>query len=142
MGLMIPYWGWANASSNITGTPATTEGTLVTGGSANTDGSTVTLLSALGHDCELLEIGSHTSSANAANTSALLDIMIDPAGGTSWATTPLISDLLTGYTGSLTATGPGIVRWFYFPIWIKSGTSIGARVRSATASGAQRVLCN
>jgi hypothetical protein len=143
MSLIVPQWGWANCTTNISGTPGNTPGTAVTaGGSANTDGSSVSLITALGHDCEFLVIGAYLFASSTANGSALLDILIDPAGGTSWAAAPVINDLIVGYGDAVqqALTNSGAPRWYYFPLWIKSGASIGARVRCATASVAGRVI--
>jgi hypothetical protein len=135
MGLIVPQWGWANCSTNLSGTPsASTIGTTVTAGASNADGTSVSLLGALAHDCEYLVLGIGNFSISAGNGSALLDILIDPAGGTTWAANPLINDLLAGYTGLPNGTVFGAMRWFHFPIWIKSGTSIGARARNARAA--------
>jgi hypothetical protein len=57
----------------------------------------------------------------------LADLLIDPAGGTSYST--LVSDLLVyGPTAQL-----GAVR-YYFPVWLKAGTTIGIQSQS-TAVG-------
>jgi hypothetical protein len=145
MGLILPGSpGWAHCTSNISGTPSTTPGTAVTASAtANTDGTSVSLLTALSHDVEYLIIGVHGFGASTNNTSALLDILVDPAGGTSWLSTPIINDLLVGYTGAIGVSGVTIApvtRWYHFPLWIKSGASIGARVRCATGSQAGRVI--
>jgi hypothetical protein len=145
MGLILPGSpGWAHCTSNISGTPSTTPGTAVTASAtANTDGTSVSLLTALSHDVEYLIIGVYGFGASTNNTSALLDILVDPAGGTSWLSTPIINDLLVGYTGAIGVSGVTIApvtRWYHFPLWVKSGASIGARVRCATGSQAGRVI--
>jgi hypothetical protein len=129
-------------SSNLTGTPAIAPGTTLTPGAANVDGSVAPVLSALSHDCELLVIQLANGNDSATNNSRLVDIMIDPAGGTSW--TALINDLMCGYSPSFDggdAGGAGEPRTYYFPLWLKAGTSIGARIRAAQgAAGTISVL--
>jgi hypothetical protein len=142
MALILPSGpSWGYCSDNLAATPSITPGTAVTsGGSANTDGTAATLLSALAHDCEYLSISLLANSGSNTNRSALLDVLVDPAGGTSWS--ELISDLLCGYSG-LVAVGStpfGPSYQYDFPLWIPAGASIGAQVRCATASIAQQVV--
>lgn len=54
-----------------------------------------------------------------------LDIGIDPAGGTSY-TRVLIPDILCGASASPVAGGG---YFYFFPVWIKSGQSVGARAQ-------------
>jgi len=141
MALITPPLAFAYCTDNLTGTPAAaTPGTAVTaGGSANTDGTAVTLLSALGHDAHFICITLNGGAGSSTATDALLDILVDPAGGTSFS--ELISDLACGYTASSVAgTGAPMARWF-FPLWIAAGTTIGAQVRSAAAGITKRVIC-
>jgi hypothetical protein len=144
MSLILPGSpGWAYCSHNVTGTPSTTvPGTAVVANTttAHADGAAVTLLTALTHDVEYLVIGVHGNSTAATITRALMDILYDPAGGTSW--TALINDLMVGYAASQIATtaGSGSARWYHFPIWIPAGSTIGARTRSAVTSLSTRVF--
>lgn len=108
-------------------------GTAVTAGASNSDGSAVTLLSALTHDVEYLVIGAGRFSAVNEDTSTLLDILIDPAGGTSWSS--LIDDLLVGESvlmGGATAIPCPV--WYHFPLWIPAGAAVGAMARTARGS--------
>jgi hypothetical protein len=109
-------------------------GTGVTAGANDSDGSAVSGISALTHDCEYLVVGISNWTANGENSSTLLDILIDPAGGTSWSTDPLISDLLTGQADAGTTNSDALPIVYHFPIWIKSGTSIGLRAQTARAT--------
>jgi hypothetical protein len=45
----------------------------------------------------------------------------------------LVIDLLAGQSGAATTTSP-IAVWYHFPIWLKSGHSIGGRMRTAHTS--------
>ncbi len=133
MGLIKPRGpSWAYCSHNISGTPVlATTGTQFTSGAANADGTAVTLLSALSHDVEYLRvrISGETLTTGIDNT-ALVSILIDPAGGVSWAT--LIPSLLVS-TGVPSATLAAVLE-FEFPIWIPAGASIGIQARSAAAA--------
>lgn len=62
----------------------------------------------------------------------LADILIDPAGGTSWST--LISNLLVNSPSLLL----GGYR-YYFPVYLKNGTSIGCQQQCSTNNIAMRV---
>lgn len=126
MSLIVPKWGWQQCTTNMSGTPGTGTGTTVTAGANNADGTSVVLISALAHDCEYLIIGASGFTDDVSNTNTLLDILIDPAGGTTWASAPIINDLLAGYT-----IGGASAYAYHFPLWIKSGSSIGARARTA-----------
>jgi hypothetical protein len=56
----------------------------------------------------------------------LADILVDPAGGTAWRS--FINDLLCGYSNTKANQQSC---WYHFPIFIKSGNSIGCRVRTS-----------
>lgn len=132
MALIVPSGpNWAHHTNNLASTPGLPLGTSVTAGANNIDGSVVTLLPALAHDVEYLRIGYAGFTASNVDCSTLLDILVDPAGGTNW--TACIDDLLAGYSPALgtvgAATGPSY--WYDFPIWIPAGASVGARARTA-----------
>ena len=130
MSLILPPWYFANETDNITAAATATQVTL---GASNADGSAVTLLSALAHDVHFLII---TMQANAsqfgANPCSLLDILQDPAGGTSWAS--FIDDLLFNGSGPGVSTNNGYTYGFAFPVYIKAGTSLGMQGRTAHSS--------
>lgn len=109
---------------------------MTTSATANTDGTAVTLLSALAHDVEFVAIGLTQGSSSGANHGFLMDLLIDPAGGTSWSA--LINDLMVGYVQSTGGGAAAPSRWYYFPLWIPAGASIGARAKSGV-TGAQTV---
>ena len=146
MGLIIPSSpAFAYYSDNfgpITADDATGFGVGVTAGTSSADGTAVTLMPALAHDCEYLWLAvSGLGTSNSANA-ALMDVLIDPAGGTSW--TELISDLIVGFTTTIlyNATGAAIPLSYHFPLWLPAGASLGARIRmqSASAPSSTRVL--
>lgn len=130
MGLIVPPWGFANVVHNLTGTPgAIKPGTNFSAGASNADGSVVSVLSALAFDVEYLIIG-HAGmfSGGAADSAALMDVMTDPAGGTSWGS--FIDDLAVGFTADVVAL-VNVGNWYHFPVYIKAGTSVGVRARTA-----------
>jgi len=141
MGLIVPDGpAFAHWSDNLTypSAAAFDYGVGIVPGTSNADGSAVTVLPALAHDCEYLVLGVSGIYANAGNTSALLDVLVDPAGGTSWS--EAISNLLCGYTreidliGTTNAACAGLPLLYHFPMWLRAGTSIGALARCAHGS--------
>jgi hypothetical protein len=102
--------------------------------SANVKGANTTMLAALAQDCYAMAIGFSGGNTAATIRRNLVDILIDPAGGTSWSV--LIANLYCAYA-SLGCGG----YWYYFPIYLKSGTSIGSANQSVTGTtSALRVL--
>jgi hypothetical protein len=121
------------------GNPAASPGVTVNLGASNADhGTPVALIGTpLTHDVELLEIFITSCSGNAAATdsSALVDILIDPAGGTSWDTTNrLITSLMAGMMTVTASDAKAIARMWRFPLWIPAGATIGANGRSIIGS--------
>lgn len=140
MSLIVKPPSWGHCTTNITGTPTANAGTQVTAGANNADGSSAALLTNVSHDVEFLVIGFHSYNISTGNGSTLVDILIDPAGGSSWSTDPVINDLLAGQTLG-TGNALPVTWWYFFPLWLKSGCSIGARARTAhTATIAGRVI--
>ena len=131
--LVTPPWYFANVTDNYTGTPANNQaGTSVTVGASNADGATATLLTALGHDVHYIVVGINGATSSGRAQYTLLDILQDPAGGTAWAS--LIDDLVCGYTLIFLNTVVGMM-WYHFPVFVKSGSSIGARARTSISTG-------
>lgn len=132
---------FAYCTTSFSGNPAVVPGTQVTGGNSNADGTAVALIgTALTHDMEMLEVsvGAATAVSQAGiDTSMILDLLIDRAGGTSWDTANLfVEGLMVGYLNT-TASGGGTVvtRKWMFPVWLPAGTTIAGRARSTAASG-------
>lgn len=124
MSLITPPWAFANEVDNLTGTPTNLFGTTVTPGTSNADGTAATLLSTLAFDVHYLVVGFAGMNITTAAVYCLADILIDPAGGTAWRS--FIDDLLCGYVAD------GFQRtWYHFPVFVKSGTSIGCRIRTS-----------
>lgn len=136
MGLILPGGpSWAYTSHSMPSTLFTntaTFGVQVASGTGSADGSAVTLISALSHDAEYLRLALCTTKTSDIDNNCLMDILIDPAGGTSWsvlipslACTPLTNI----QCASNSPIGPS--GFYDFPIWIPAGASIGARARNA-----------
>lgn len=129
-------WQASNISSIQ---PAASIGTTITPGASNVKGSYATVLSGATVAFDvcgmLINFNSNSTAATARDTT--VDIGVDPAGGTSF--TVLAPDLLASCASTL-ALGPGVN--YYFPIWAKAGSSIGARaaVNNATAGTLRCVI--
>lgn len=138
--LVLPFSpGFTWSADNLEGatlTSGTPGETVVSGGSANTDGTEDVLLTALAKDaCYLvLELNcANTSTAIDANRQ--VDILIDPAGGTSYSS--FIDDILLGYSAQ---NGLGPQLRLCFPVWIPAGASLGVRSRAVAVSVASSVV--
>lgn len=133
---MLDVYGFGNAFnwriSDILNTrPAAALGATVTPGN-NTKGSYAAVLTSgnVSRDVFGLLININSNAVSAAGRDALVDIGVDPAGGSSY--TVLIPDLLGSCAAPYNIGQGGC--WYYFPIWVRSGSSIGARasVNNAT----------
>lgn len=111
--------------------PGSTIGTSVTPGASNTEGSWTQIASSanIAQDCYWLYLQVHSGATSTAAKNHLLDIGIDPAGGTSY--TAFISNLQIGASPALTVAG---AREFVFPIFIKSGSSVAVRIQGSNAT--------
>lgn len=132
MSLSLPPFRFANEVDNLTGTPGTSGGTNFTAGASNADSTAVTLLSALAFDVHFLYLSFGGLGSSAVDSACLADILIDPAGGTSWAS--LIDDLTIGFSPNPATSGISMACNYAFPLFIKSGASVGVRARTANAS--------
>lgn len=137
--MVPPFGGFADCTTNNTSPVALNQGTNFTAGLNNADGSSVGVLSALAHDVHFLVIGLGGISASNANSRTLVDILVDPAGGTSWSA--FIDDLTCGFCPAFTAAIGLHSQYFYFPIYIKSGTSIGLRARTVHTANLTTGYC-
>lgn len=126
---------FAYCTESYSGNPSLSPGTVVNLGASNADAGTVVALigTPLTHDVELLEIIVTASSGagTGIDSSGLVDIVIDPAGGTTWDTTNrLIQSLMVGFMIAPAATGQAPARTWRFPLWIPAGATIGALGRT------------
>lgn len=122
---------------NFGANPGATPGTSVTPGISNAEGSWTEIMSdtSLTEDIYgfLLRVSDNAVATPTTGKNFLLDIGTDPAGGTSYSA--IISNIVCGSAGPITAAGG---HTFFFPMFIKAGTAIAARIQgshgTATAS--------
>lgn len=124
----------AGFTFGVTNVSPTSSNTAFTAGGSNADGTAVSVLSALARDGHYLVVSGGGMDSGEDNN-ALGDVLIDPAGGTSWSS--LIEDLCFGYsmTANQNNQGGDFGMIYRFPIWIPAGASLGWRVRKSGASG-------
>lgn len=114
---------------NLDGTtPGANAGTNFTAGASGADSTSVSVLSALSYECQRLVIGIGGINSNAGDGQAAADVLIDPAGGTSW--TALINDLCCGFTLQPSSAAGGLSCWYHFPIRLPAGATIGLRAKT------------
>lgn len=111
--------------------PASTIGTSVVPGATNAEGSWTQIASSanIAQDCYWIYIQVHSGATSAAAKNHLLDIGVDPAGGTSY--TAVISNLQVGSAPSLAQAGN---REFVFPIFVKAGSSVAVRIQGSNGT--------
>ena len=133
-------WGYYNSNANFTtAVPATTTyGSTFTPGASNADGTAVDTGVTLAQDVQLIVIGIGGTAVSAANTPTLMDLLVDPSGGTSWST--LIADLVCGYSRNTGASDPYTL-YYTFPLFIKAGSKLGIQARSGHTVPAANATC-
>lgn len=111
--------------------PANTIGTSVIPGASNSEGSWTGIASSanIAEDCYWIYFQVHSGQTSAQAKNHLLDIGVDPAGGTSYVA--IISDLQVGTSPTLAQAGN---REFVFPFFIKSGSSVAVRIKGSNAT--------
>lgn len=124
-------------SNNLGATaPSATMGTSVTPGASNAEGSWTQLLTALSGDMSGFWLRVSDGASSATQKSHLLDIGIDPAGGSSY--TAIINNIVCGSSGAITTTGGG--HRFFFPMRLPGGATVAARIQGvASTAGTVRV---
>lgn len=128
IGNMVSSWGWRYS---LTTAPTTTPGVSVTPGSG-AKGSYVQLASAanLANDVYGILLWVNTGNTTATIRDILIDIGVDPAGGTSYSQTVGINNIFAPQDSSAPQGG----RWFWFPLFIKAGQSVGVRAQANNTS--------
>jgi len=137
MGLEVNSFGLTISSVPLGTQPATAQGTAVTPGNL-TYGSYAQLLSATSDDSCEVEIGINSVGITATARDCLVTIGWDPAGGTNYGASALVTipDLIaacaSGYVGAANGFGGGVP--YRFNLRIPAGSSIAAKamVNSAT----------
>lgn len=135
----LASYGWSFSSTGTTRIAAAW-GTSVTPGN-NTKGAYAQVLTGanVSKDVFGLLVNINSNAVSTAARDAIVDIGVDPAGGSAYNV--LIPDLLGSCAApAIGAFGSGIT--YFFPIWIKAGSSVAARasVNNATV-GTLRVRC-
>lgn len=112
--------------------PSITFGTSVVPGASNAEGTFTQIASSanIAQDCCWLFINVHEGQTSANIKDHLLDIGVDPAGGTSY--TAVISNIVCGASSGTAIPGGG--HRFVFPLFIKSGSSVAARIQGSNAT--------
>ena len=116
-------------SYSLHATPSTTPGAAVTPGSGS-KGSYVQIAAALSYDAYGILLWFVAGNTTGTIRDILADIHIDPAGGTSYAALGGISDIFIPQAGSAVQSG----RWFYFPLFVPAGATIGCRGQANNTS--------
>lgn len=115
--------------------PTLTPGTSVVPGASNVEGSFTQVASGANIAQDIYQVNLWVCiGATVTNSKQhLLDIGIDPAGGTSYTTIP-ISNIVCG--NSLGLTGPSAIAglFFQFPIFISAGSSVAVRIQGSNAT--------
>ena len=127
-------WYYDNFGTN----PSATLGTSVTPGATNAEGSWTQIASSanIANDVVGFYIQVTGGATSAAAKNHLLDVGVDPAGGTSY--TAVISNLQVGASPAMTAAG---LVCHYFPLGIKAGSSVAVRVQGSNGTaGTVRVV--
>ena len=128
-------------ATNLTDNPSSTIGTSVTPGASDAEGSWTTLIASgsITEDIYGIHIKVHSGGTSTALKRHVLDLGIDPAGGTSF--TAIISNIVCGASATL-GTRPGTTE-FYFPFFIPAGSTFGCRIQgsNATAGTVRVVAC-
>lgn len=117
-------WGGTLYSSPDGTRPATAFGTAITPGN-NAYGSYATLISGanLTFDCLDLTVVVNNVFISTNARDCIVSLGIDPAGGTSYTS---IADLVCGPASGYQFGSDGMIGTaFRFPLWLRSGTSIG-----------------
>lgn len=129
--LFVPGNSWNFVLSNVSATrPAAGWGTVVTPGTAGTFGAWATAITAANKSAETFGVLIHINNGAtaAATRNHLVDIGIDPAGGTTFTT--VIPYLLGGHAAPATVGGI----FYYFPLYMPAGATIGVRAIGTIAT--------
>lgn len=122
----LPYAFNYSADNWTAATPSGAPGTTLPEVSAvdtMTDPVTACIATPTAQDCYAIGVYVYGTTSTGVDTSALMDIMYDPAGGTSWSI--LIPKLIVGFLGNINSG-------YWFPLYVPKGSSIGARWQCVT----------
>lgn len=126
------------ASDHLTTRPGNTYGALITASaSVDTYGSYTEVLAdtAITEDCYGLAIIVSEMAVSGSIRNGTITVGKDEAGGTSY--TDWLTDLIVGNAAQYADGGDGPT-FYYFPMYIKAGTSLAAKLANQTASATCR----
>lgn len=130
--MLLPqgFSSYAFAYDNWGTNPGSAPGTSITPGASNAEGTYTSIAtgSNLSQDIYWLLLTVHGGGTSTAQKDHLLDVGIDPAGGTSYTT--VISNIVCGGTYGI----QGIPQSFAFPLFIKSGSQVAVRIQGSNAT--------
>lgn len=126
--------GFAIRQKSFTGRLSAAAGTVVYP-SVGSKSSWQSIVSTVDHDTYGVFVFLHNNAISGTSRATVVDIGIDPAGGSSYSV--LIPDLVCGGAYTLPNVGAGVC--YYFPVFIPAGSSIAARSQS-TQTTSVRVL--
>jgi hypothetical protein len=129
--LFVPGHSWNFALSNVSATrPAAGWGAVITPGTAGTKGAWAQVFTGAQVSTEIfgIRIFINNNSTSATTRNALVDIGIDPAGGTAYSV--VIPDLIGGHAAPTTIGGIH----YYFPLYIPAGASVAVRAVGTVAT--------
>jgi hypothetical protein len=112
--------------------PSSTPGTSVTPGASDVEGSwTASGLGTVANECQWIQLRVSDGSTATAAKRHVLDIGIDPAGGSSY--TAVISDIVCGASATIAAGGaPG--HSFLIPFRVPASATVGIRIQGSNAT--------
>lgn len=134
MSLILPPNAFAYCTDWIGvsgGTPSNAGviGAAVTAGANDADGTAVASgLGVLAHDVHFIVLKTASTGTSGANAEIALDLLIDPAGGTSWAV--LINDIAIGMTKAGSADTGTNFHEYFFPIFIPANATLGFQAKT------------
>lgn len=119
--------------------PSATPGMVVTPGASNVEGSWTAVASSsdIAQDCYWIGIRIAEGATSSQIKSHLLDVGVDPAGGTSY--TEVISNIVCGAAFSTSNRQGG--HFFLFPIFIKAGSSVAVRIQGSNVTAGTVRVC-
>lgn len=115
-------------SNHTTATPSA--GTSVIPGASNAEGAWTQVATSanIAQDVCWIRVWVSNGATSTAQKDHLLDIGVDPAGGSSY--TAVISNIICGQSAAPSAGG----RWYAFPYYIKAGSSVAVRIQGQNAT--------
>lgn len=127
--LLVPTWNRFHWKYSNWGAPDSTPGVSVTPGASGAEGAWTQMASSanIAQDVYAFSIAVNSGFVTGNQKDHLLDIGVDPAGGTSY--TAIIQNIVCGQSAAI-----GSAKQFFFPMFVKAGSSVAARVQGSNAT--------